>query len=102
MRPDRYQHRIAARTAPQPVLNYLGFDVGGPQQLAEWETKLTGEGICWRHGSPEECAERHVADVIEFTDPDGHNLALSYGFELDNEPVRYTRDLSVLRWATSY
>jgi 2,3-dihydroxybiphenyl 1,2-dioxygenase len=97
VRPDQYQHRIAARTAPQPVLNYVGFDVGGPRQLAEWETKLTAHGIDWRRGSPAECVERHSTNFIEFKDPDGHPLALSYGFEVDKQPVRYTRDLSVLR-----
>jgi hypothetical protein len=30
-----------------------------------------------------------VADFIEFKDPDGHPLALSYGFEIGKEPVRY-------------
>ena len=96
VRPDRYQHRIAACKAPEPLLRYIGFDVGGPQQLAEWEMKLTALGIHWRHSSPEECVERHVGDFIELKDPDGHRLALSYGFEVDKEPVRYTRDLSVL------
>ncbi|HET8563410.1 MAG TPA: VOC family protein, partial [Candidatus Binatia bacterium] len=97
VRPDQYRHRIAARTAAEPILRYLGFDVGGPQGLAEWETKLTAEGIDWRRGTPEECVERQVTDFIELEDPDGHHLALSYGFEVDKEPVHYTRDLSVLR-----
>ena len=97
LRPDQYQHRIAARTAAEPVLRYVGFDIGGAEELAEWETKLTAEGIKWRRSTREECAERHVTDFIEFKDPDGHPLALSYGFEVDKEPVRYTRDLSVLR-----
>jgi 2,3-dihydroxybiphenyl 1,2-dioxygenase len=96
LRPDQYQHRIAARTAAEPVLRYVGFDVGGAGDLAEWETKLTSEGIGWRHGTREECAERHVTDFIEFSDPDEHHIALSYGFEVDKEPVRYTRDLRVL------
>ncbi len=96
IRADRYQHRIAASTARESTLRYLGFDAGGPQELAEWQTKLTAEGIHWRHGMPEECIERRVKDFIEFTDPDGHNLALAYGFEVAKEPVRYTRDLSVL------
>jgi len=96
VRPDQYQHRVAARTAPAPILNYIGFDVGGPEELAAWGTKLAAEGIDWRHSSPEECVERHVADFIEFKDPDGHPLALSYGFEVNEEPVRYTRDVSVL------
>ena len=96
VRPDRYQHRIAARTASKPVLDYIGFDVGNSQELAEWKMKLTAEGIDWRHSRPEECAERHVSDFIEFKDPDGHALALSYNFEVGEEPVRYTRDLRVL------
>lgn len=97
VRPDQYQHRIAAYAAPQPVLRYVGFDVGGPQQLVEWETKLTAEGIDWRRSTSEERVERHVTDFIEFKDPDGHNLALSYGFEVGKDPVHYTRDVSVLR-----
>jgi hypothetical protein len=42
---EHFQHRIAAYTAPDPVLNYLGFDVGGAQQLVAWEIRLTSEGI---------------------------------------------------------
>ena len=97
VRPDHYQHRIAAYTAPEPVLRYVGFDVGGPEELAEWEKKLTAKGIDWRRSTPEERVERHVTDFLEFKDPDGHRLALSYGFEVDKEPVHYTRELSVLR-----
>ena len=96
LRPDQYQHRIAARRASDPALHYVGFDVDSAQELARWKTKLTAGGIDWRPATTEECAERHVADFIEFTDPDGHHLALSYGFEIDKEPVRYSRDLRVL------
>ena len=97
VRPDQYHHRIAARTTPEPVLHYVGFDVGGPEALAEWEARLSAEGIDWRSSTPDECAERQVTDFIEFQDPDGHHLALTYGFGMGNEPVEYTRELSVLR-----
>jgi 2,3-dihydroxybiphenyl 1,2-dioxygenase len=96
VRPDQYPHRIAAYTAPAPVLQYIDFDVGGREQLAEWETKLTAKAIDWRRSRPKECAERHVTDFIEFNDPDGHTLALSYGFEIEKDPVRNMRDLRVL------
>ncbi len=92
---DRYSHRLAARTAPAPVLNYVAFDVGGADALAEWKAKLTGKAIGWRAGSRAECRERQVADFIELKDPDGHPLALSHGFEVGQEPVRYTRELNV-------
>ena len=97
VRSDQYQHRIAASTAPEPVLRYVGFDVVGAQQLAGWESKLTASGIAYRHGTPEQCVERQVSDFIEFKDPDGHGLALAYGFEIDKAPVRYSRDLNVVR-----
>ena len=96
LRPDQYPYRIAAYTAPQPALQYVGFDVGSREQLAAWEARLRDEGIAWRRGEPKECAERHVSEFIQFQDPDGHVLALSYGFEVLNDPVSYTRDLRVL------
>jgi 2,3-dihydroxy-p-cumate/2,3-dihydroxybenzoate 3,4-dioxygenase len=97
VRSDQYQHRIAASTTPRPVLRYVSFDVGGSDQLAGWKSKLAAAGIAFRHGTPADCAERRVSDFIEFKDPDGHGLALAHGFEIDDSPLRYTRDLNVLR-----
>ena len=94
VRPDQYQHRIAARTASEPGLRYVGFDVGGAEELAEWEAKLTTEGSIGA-AAPEECVERHVTDFIEFKDQ-MDILWLSRRRGVDKEPVRYTRDLRVL------
>jgi len=96
LRPDLCQHRIAARQTSNPALRYVGFDIGSDQELAEWKSKLTARGIDWRPSTREECVERQVTDFIEFTDPDGHHLALAYGFKTDKDPERYTRDLNVL------
>jgi 2,3-dihydroxy-p-cumate/2,3-dihydroxybenzoate 3,4-dioxygenase len=95
IRVDGYSHRLAARSAPEPVLQYVTFDVGGPDALTEWKTKLAAEKIAWRPGRREECLERQMADFIEFNDPDGHCLALAHGFDLGKEPVAYTRDLNI-------
>jgi 2,3-dihydroxybiphenyl 1,2-dioxygenase len=95
MRVDGYRHRVAARTAPAPVLDYIGFDVGGPEELAQWKGKLAAKNIDCRPGSKEECLERRLAGFIEFKDPDGHRLALAHGFETAKEPVRYTRELKI-------
>jgi 2,3-dihydroxybiphenyl 1,2-dioxygenase len=93
---DSYQHRIAARSAAQPTIEYIALDVGGPEELAQWKTRLSAEGIDWRHGERDERDERHVADFIQFKDPDGHPLALSYGFDVDRSPVNYTREIKVV------
>ncbi len=94
-RVDRYPYRLAARTAPEPVLNYIGLDVGGADALSEWKSALAAKNVKWRAGSREECAERKVSDFIELKDPDGHPLALAYGFEVTKEAVGYTRELNV-------
>jgi 2,3-dihydroxybiphenyl 1,2-dioxygenase len=96
VRADPYHHRIAASAAPAPILRYIGFDVGGAEQLAGWETKLGSARIEWRRGTRDECIERHVSAFIEFEDPDGHHLALACGFDVADEPVRYSRELSVV------
>ena len=96
LRTDRYPYRIAAYTAPSPILQYVGFDVGGRVELSEWEDKLSSAGIPWRRGMATECAERQVSDFIEFKDPDGHILALTYGFKPLEDPVHYTRELRVV------
>ena len=76
------------------ALNYISLDVGGPDALSEWKTKLAAKDIDWRADSREECLERQVAGFSQFN-PDGYPLALSYGFESGKEPVRYTRELMV-------
>jgi extradiol dioxygenase len=96
IRSDNYQHRIAARTAPQTAIDYIALDVGGPDELTQWKTKLSAQGIDWRQGGRDEIDERHVADFIQFKDPDGHPLALSYGFGVEKTPVSYTRDVNVV------
>ena len=95
LRPDRFPHRIVAYTAPKPALQYVVFDVGSSEELAEWERKLSAEGIQWRRGEASECMERQVADFIQFKDPDGHPIALSYGFAPAKDPMSCTRELRV-------
>lgn len=66
VRPDHFQHRIAAYTAPAPVLNYVGFDIGGPQQLVAWQTKLHRKASVGATAAQRSVLNRHVADFIEF------------------------------------
>src|SRR5215470_18174088 len=96
MRTDRYPHRLVASMAEKPALNYVCFDVGGPDELSEWKKRLTAKDINCQPGNPEECRLRGVADFIEFKDPDGHTLALSHGFQIARDPVHYARESNVI------
>jgi 2,3-dihydroxybiphenyl 1,2-dioxygenase len=94
---DGYHHRLAIKDAPEARLRYVAFDVGDADALKEWVDVLVSKQIAVRRVEAAECRERRVADAVEFQDPDGHPLALGYGFEVAQEPVRYTRPVSVLR-----
>ena len=94
---DGSHHRLALYEAPRNELRYIAFDVGSQTEMEEWAKILGGKGIVLRRGSPAECAQRQVAGFIEFRDPDGHPIALGHGFVLAKEPVRFSRELSVLR-----
>ncbi|MBI3328912.1 MAG: VOC family protein [Nitrospinae bacterium] len=88
---------MALYEAPENEIRYIAWDVGTQAVMQEWARILAGKGIAVRQGSPAECAQRRAAGFIELQDPDGHPLALGYGFELSQAPVRFTRNLSVLR-----
>ncbi|MBI3328468.1 MAG: VOC family protein [Nitrospinae bacterium] len=94
---DGFHHRLALYDAPGNELRYIAYDVGSQAEMEEWAKLLEGKGLAVRRGSPAECAQRQAAGFIEFQDPDGHPIALGYGFELGKGPVRFTRGLSVLR-----
>lgn len=94
---DAYHHRLALKEGPEPRIRYIAFDVGGPEALEEWSDRLAAKQIAVARVDGAECRERRVSDAIELHDPDGHPLALGYGFEVSQEPVVYTRPLSVLR-----
>lgn len=94
---DAYHHRLALRDSVEPQLSYVAFDVGSAPMLEEWADLLASRQIAARRVDAAQCRERRIAGAIEFQDPDGHPLALAYGFEVEQEAVRYTRPLSVLR-----
>jgi 2,3-dihydroxy-p-cumate/2,3-dihydroxybenzoate 3,4-dioxygenase len=94
---DGFHHRLALYDAPGNELRYIAFDVGSQAEMDQWAKVLDGKGIAVRRGSPAECAQRHATGFIDFRDPDGHPIALGYGFTLGKEPASFTRNLSVLR-----
>lgn len=94
---DGHHHRLVLTDGSEPALHYVAFDVGSAAALAEWKERLASKGVTTNPVSAAQCAQRRLVDAIELRDPDGHCLVLGFGFEMAQEPVRYTRPLSVLR-----
>lgn len=70
LRMDHYAYRIDVRRADEGGASVLGWDVGGPESLAELTARLTEAGYTVEQGSPELIEERKVVDVIRFRDPE--------------------------------
>ena len=94
---DGYHHRLALADGAQPALQYVAFDVGSAAALAEWRERLASYGVGIIQVDAAQCARRRLVEAIELRDLDGHCVVLGYGFEIAQEPARYTRPLSVLR-----
>ena len=70
LRMDHYAYRLDVRKAPEGGALALGWDVGGPEALAELTERLTAAGYTVEQGKPELIAERLVVDLVRFRDPE--------------------------------
>lgn len=70
MRMDHYAYRLDIRRADEGGVLALGWDVGGPEALAELTERLKAEGYDVEQGSADLAAERKVVDLVRFRDPE--------------------------------
>lgn len=70
LRMDHYAYRFDVRRADEGGVLAIGWDVGGPEALADLATRLTEAGFQVEQGSPELIAERKVVDLVRFRDPE--------------------------------
>ncbi len=71
LRMDDRHHRFALTAGSRDDLAALGLEVSTPGDLSLLAERLGAAGCSVRAGTPEECAARHVVDLIHFQDPSG-------------------------------
>jgi 2,3-dihydroxybiphenyl 1,2-dioxygenase len=86
LRMDSRDHRFELLTGGGDDIAYAGWEVDGPDALAEVGAQVEAAGFAVRAGTREETERRHVTDVIVFDDPDGHRTEVFHGAETAAEP----------------
>lgn len=79
LRMDNWHHRIVVHTSGEDDLLYLGWRVGGPDELEQMEAQLKAAGVKYRAGTEEEAQERRVLGLLKLTDPGGNPTEVFYG-----------------------
>jgi len=83
LRMDLWHHRIVVHTDGGDDLAYMGWRVGGPDELDAMARQLNKAGVDVRVGSEAEATERHVLGLIKLNSPNGTPVEIFYGPRVD-------------------
>ncbi len=86
LRLDDYRQRIVLEEGEADDLAFIGWEVESREGLEALRHRLEEAGVAVAEASPEEAAERRVAGLVSFTDPNGVPTELFHGPELAPEP----------------
>jgi extradiol dioxygenase len=79
LRMDDRHHRLAVHPGPKDRLAYVGWELGGDDDLAEAAEELSTAGYAVKEGTDEECEARAVRRLVRVADPGGAVHELYYG-----------------------
>ena len=83
LRMDEQHHRLTVHPDERDDVVYVGWDVGGPDNMHEVAAQLEKAGVQVTAATPEEAADRRVVDFVHFTDPHSQlRMELHYGPEI--------------------
>ncbi|GAB2674136.1 VOC family protein [Thalassiella azotivora] len=84
LRCDNKTYRLEVRRSDEDRASTIGWEVAGAAELEELAQRLEGAGYAVRRWDPQVAyKERLVSGLVSFTDPDGLQVELFYGFRDD-------------------
>lgn len=83
MKVDDRVWRVMLSKGDAGAVDFLGFEVQGPQDLHHAELVLKQHNVDFEHLSGEQAAVRRVHELLRFQDPAGTTLELYYGQHRD-------------------
>lgn len=92
LRLDHYSYRFDIRPASAGGVQAVGWEVKGPQELAEIRGRLTDAGFEVRDFDADQVAERRISGGLTFRDPDD-NFDLEVIWGLKSEVARFASKL---------
>lgn len=86
-RMDDHPHRLVVAPAAQNAVEAIGFQVAGPEELADMVAAVEGTGTKVRSLDHAAARDRRATEVVAFDDPAGNPVELFWGVALAHQPV---------------
>jgi 2,3-dihydroxybiphenyl 1,2-dioxygenase len=83
---DAYESRVRIYEGPSDDVAFIGWEVSGPQALADIAARLSSAGHRSTPGGPKLAKERQVEDLIFLEDPDGVRTEIFWGPQIASRP----------------
>ncbi len=96
-RMDDRKQRLIVSGAETDNLGFLGWEVDNRADMFAVANRVETYGIRVNHGTHRLASERHVTELIEFTDPGGNRLEVFWGPQLATDPFVPGRPISGFR-----
>ncbi|WP_116206101.1 iron-dependent extradiol dioxygenase HsaC [Amycolatopsis circi] len=87
LRMDDFPARLVIVPGSKDRLAVAGWEAANAAELDEVRTRLDAASVPYKEGTPEELADRRVAEMISFTDPSGNTLEVFHGVALQHRRV---------------
>ncbi|MGW4402121.1 iron-dependent extradiol dioxygenase HsaC [Amycolatopsis nivea] len=87
LRMDDFPARLVIVPGEKDRLAQAGWEAANAAELDEVRTRLDAASVPYKEGTPEELADRRVAEMISFTDPSGNTLEVFHGVALQHRRV---------------
>ncbi|MFD2474105.1 iron-dependent extradiol dioxygenase HsaC [Amycolatopsis silviterrae] len=87
LRMDDFPARLVIVPGSQDRLSVAGWEAANAAELDDVRARLDAASVPYKEGTPEELADRRVAELISFTDPSGNTLEVFHGVALQHRRV---------------
>ncbi|WP_134668202.1 MULTISPECIES: iron-dependent extradiol dioxygenase HsaC [unclassified Amycolatopsis] len=87
LRMDDFPARLVIVPGKKDRLAQAGWEAANAAELDDVRARLDAASVPYKEGTPDELADRRVAEMISFTDPSGNTLEVFHGVALQHRRV---------------
>ncbi|MET7994175.1 iron-dependent extradiol dioxygenase HsaC [Amycolatopsis sp. NPDC005232] len=87
LRMDDFPARLVIVPGLADRLAQVGWEAANAEELDDIRTRLAAASVPYKEGTPDELADRRVAELITFADPSGTTLEVFHGVALQHRRV---------------
>ncbi|MBB1153595.1 MULTISPECIES: iron-dependent extradiol dioxygenase HsaC [Amycolatopsis] len=87
LRMDDFPARLVIVPGEKDRLAVAGWEAADAAELDDVRARLDAASVPYKEGTPEELADRRVAEMISFADPSGNTLEVFHGVALQHRRV---------------